>query len=212
MERLAIWGASGHALVVADIVRLDGRYEIVSFIEDESLSTNKTFGGSVIVGGREQLDTLRLAGVSKLIVAIGNCATRMSLAEIATQKGFDLVTAVHPGAIVAAGTSVGAGTVIAAGAVVNPGAIIGNNVIVNTLASVDHECVIGSGAHIGPGCHLGGRVKVGRGAWLGIGATVRDRVVIGDRTFVGAGAVVVKDLPDDVVAFGVPAKIQRRAE
>jgi UDP-N-acetylbacillosamine N-acetyltransferase len=96
---------------------------------------------------------------------------------------------------------------LAAGSVVNPGATLGRNVIVNTCASVDHDCVLEDGVHISPGAHLGGGVTVGRGTWIGIGAVVRDHVMIGAGVTIGAGAVVVKDIPDGVMAYGVPARV-----
>lgn len=207
---LVIWGASGHASVVADIVQLACTHEIAGFIEDGSPATNREFVEAFILGGRERLDSLLTTGVSELIVAIGDCAARTRLATMAREKGFTLAKAIHPKATIAGNVKVGAGTVIAAGAVVNPGATIGENVIINTSASVDHDCVIEDGAHIGPGCHLGGRVRIGRETWVGIGAVVRDGIVIGSRTTVGAGAVVVKDLPDGVLAYGVPARVIRK--
>lgn len=211
MKRVAIWGASGHASVVADVVRLEGKYDVAGFIVDDREHMPTQPGCSPIVGGREHLDSLRAAGVSMLIIGVGDCATRMQLAELVRNMGFSLATAIHPGAIVARGVHVGEGTVIVAGAVVNPGTAIGENVILNTSASVDHDCVIEDGAHVGPGCHLGGRVRVGTQAWLGIGTVVGDRITIGPKTTVGAGAVVVADLPAGVIAYGVPAKVVRSA-
>lgn len=204
-HRIIIWGASGHALVVADIVRLSGTYEIVAFVDDVDPSRqNTSFQGAPIIG-REQLST---SGVEYLIVGIGDCATRMKLAEVAHEKGFTLATAIHPRAVVAGDVEIGPGTVVMAGAVINPGCHIGANVIVNTSASVDHESVIADGAHIGPGVNLGGKVRVGRGSWIGIGAKVKDGVTVGAGSIVGAGAVVLRDVADETVVFGVPAKPQ----
>ena len=186
--------------------------QIAGFLEDPEERRHLPFCGSTIVGGRERLDELRSAGVAHLIVAIGDCAARVQLAAVAVDKGFTLATAIHPQAIIAADVQVGAGSVIAAGAIVNPGTHIGDNVIINTAASVDHDCLIEDGAHVGPGCHVGGKASVGRQSWLGIGAIVRDRIVIGDYTIVGAGAVVIDDLPDRVIAYGVPARVMRRVE
>src|SRR5688572_24202367 len=135
-HRIIIWGASGHALVVADIIRVSGTYEIAGFIDD----VNPKRQGLPIVGGKEQLDRLRAEGVEYLIVGVGDCAARMKLAEVAQEKGFSLATAIHPRAIVAEGVEIGPGTMVAAGAVINPGSRIGSNVIINTSASVDHEC------------------------------------------------------------------------
>jgi acetyltransferase EpsM len=209
-RKLAIWGASGHALVVADIVRLGTYYEVVGFLDDLSPERAGTdFCGSTVLGGVDCLESLRRKGVRDVLIAIGDWRVRLRLSEVARGHGFRLATAVHPHAVVAPGTELGAGTVIMAGAVVNPACRIGENVIINTCASVDHECIIGDGVHVCPGAHIAGRTIVERGAWVGIGATVVDGVRIGAESVIGAGAVVLRDIPAGVVAYGVPAKPMR---
>lgn len=212
-QKIVIWGASGHALVVADVIRLQGHYEIVGFLDDVNAhEAGAEFCGASILGGREQLDVLVQQGIDHIILGFGNCEARLHLSEVVRSKGFQLATAIHSQAIIATGVSVGPGTVVVAGAVINPGCKIGENVIVNTCSSVDHECVIGDGVHICPGVHLAGNVQVGHASWIGIGATVKDHVRIGARTIIGAGAVVVNDIPDGVIAYGVPAKVVRKNE
>ncbi|MGA7933731.1 MAG: acetyltransferase [Kovacikia sp.] len=213
ISKVLIWGASGHALVVADIIRLQGIYEIVGFIDDVNPQRHgENFCGLPILRGQEQLDSFKDKGIEHIIFGFGDCQARLKLSEIACKNGFSLATAIHPNATIAADATVAPGTVIAAGAVVNSGARIGQNVIINTCASVDHECVIEDGSHICPGVRIAGRVKVGRAAWVGIGATVIDRVQIGMGTFIGAGAVVVNDIPDGVVAYGIPARVIRKID
>jgi sugar O-acyltransferase (sialic acid O-acetyltransferase NeuD family) len=207
--KLAIAGASGHALVVADILRLAGEYEIIGFLDDDVERHHALFCGLPILGGFRDFGMLRPRGVTHLILAIGDCRARMQFSAVARSEGFSLATAVHPRAIVAADVRIGAGTVVAAGAVVNPGSDLGENVIINTSASVDHECRIEDGAHVSPGAHLAGRVHVGRMTWVGAGAIIRDRVRIGRASIIGAGSVVLTDIPDGVVAYGVPARVKR---
>jgi maltose O-acetyltransferase len=52
-------------------------------------------------------------------------------------------------------------------------------------------------------------ISIGDAVWLGGGVIVGPGVSIGPRTVVGAGAVVVRDLPGDVVAVGNPARVIR---
>jgi UDP-N-acetylbacillosamine N-acetyltransferase len=208
--KLLIWGASGHALVVADIVRLLGEHEIVGFLDDvHAERAGQPFGRASILGGSDKLGALRSAGVSHALIGFGNSVRRLACARTLLDAGFVLARAVHPRAIIAGDALIGAGTVVAAGAVINPACRIGANAIVNTLASVDHECEIADGAHIGPGARVAGGVRVGRGAWVGIGATITDRVSIGAASIVGAGAVVLEDVPPGVVVYGVPARVVR---
>lgn len=208
--KLVIWGASGHALVVLDILRLAGQYEIVGLLDEVNLHRHGSkMDGFPVLGGQEQLSELRRKGTTHAFIAIGDCSTRLRLAEQARSAGFQLARAIHPRAVVAASARVGDGSVIAAGTVINPGATLGENVIVNTSATVDHECSIADGVHVGPGVHLGGLVTVERGAWLGIGATIRDRVRIGEHSIIGAGSVILRDVPPNVVVYGVPGKVIR---
>ncbi|MGH7127685.1 MAG: acetyltransferase, partial [Planctomycetaceae bacterium] len=213
-EPLVIWGASGHAKVVAEIVRLDPQgFQIIGFLDDLHPSRHgMKFCGAAVLGGREQLPVLTRQGVRRAIVAVGECAARARLANVLTDGGFELVTVVHPRAVIAESVEIGAGSVVMAGAVVNPDVRIGSNVVVNTSASIDHDCAIGDGVTISPGATLGGNVTVGPETWIGIGAAVRELVRIGRRSIIGAGAVVLTDIGEEVVAYGVPARVIRGVE
>ena len=54
--------------------------------------------------------------------------------------------------------------------------------------------------------------RVKQGASLGSGAVILCGVTIGRNAMVGAGAVVTKDVPDDSVVAGVPARVMRPSE
>ena len=210
LPRLIIWGASGHARVVADIIRVNHQYKLAGFVDDTPAAPDR-FLDHTVYHDPEALEAVRDGGATNLVVAVGDCRARMRLAEAAVKRGFTLISAIHPRAVVSSDASIGDGTVVAAGAVVNPGCSIGENVIVNTGATVDHDCRIGDGVHISPGVHLGGSVTVGRATWVGIGAIVKDHMAIGEGAMIGAGSVVLSDIPDGVIAWGVPAKSMRRS-
>ena len=208
--KVVIWGASGQAMVVADIVRLRGELELVGFLDDVSPErAGTTFCQAPILGGREQLDRLLEDGVRFLILGFGKSAARLALAELARSRGYQLATAIHPQAIVAAGVRIGAGTVIKAGAVVDPGVTIGEQVILGSCTSVGHGSVIEDGVRVNAGARVSGNVTIRQATMIGVGVAISERVRVGRYSLIGAGAVVVRDIPDRVVAYGVPARVMR---
>lgn len=50
-------------------------------------------------------------------------------------------------------------------------------------------------------------IHIKRNAWIGAGATILQGVTIGENAVVAAGAVVTKDVPDDTIVGGIPAKV-----
>lgn len=206
--KVVIWGASGHARVVAEALQLDGEHEIAGFVDDVNPVRRGTLVvGLPVLGGREVLPALLARGVRGLVFGFGKNVARLRLAPEVRAQGFILIRAVHPRAIVARDATIGAGTVVAAGAVINPGATIGECAIINTGSIVDHDAIVEDGAHVCPGVSLAGSVRVGRGAWVGIGSSVIEKVRIGAGALIGAGAAVVNDVPDGALAVGVPARV-----
>ena len=196
---MIIYGASGHGLVIKDILERGG-YSNIRFVDD---ADKPNWIGGIVLPPQE------IDGLSKLpcILAIGKNDVRKKL-SISLNGIF--VSAVHPQAILAIDLkTIGEGTVIMAGVVVNPASQIGRHVILNTSASIDHECVIGAYVHISPNATLCGNVVVGEGAHIGAGATVIQGIRIGQWATVGAGAVVIRDVPDYAVVVGNPARILR---
>lgn len=194
MAIINLFGASGHAKVVMDIIAAQA--DSVGCLYDDSPRCDAIHGVPVL-----SADVAEVQG--PLIVSIGsNRARRFVAGRLAVQ----FATAVHPSAIVSPSASVGKGSVVMQGAVIQADARIGCHCIVNTGASVDHECVIDDYAHVSPHATLCGNVRVGEGAWIGAGAVVVPGVSIGKWCVVGAGAVVVRDIPDGAVAYGSPCR------
>ena len=145
----------------------------------------------------------------RVALGIGDNATRARVAARCLEAGSELVRAIHPRAVVAPSARIAEGAVVMAAAVVNPSAEIGRGAIVNTAAVIEHDCVVGPFAHVSPNATLGGGAGVGEEAHLGIGATMLPGVKVGARSVIGGGALVARDVPGDVVARGVPARVAR---
>ena len=208
--KLFIWGASGHALFVLNILSYYERIEVVGVLDDISPQrAGENYHGVPVLGGCEILPSLKGQGVVKGIFGFGNCSARLRLANFLHSEGFELVSAIHPMAAVATTAAIGAGSVIGPGVVSDAGCTIEENCILNNNSCISHGTHVAAGTHICPGVTIGGDVTIGRGSWIGIGSTVIDKITIGSGSYVGAGAVVTRDIPDNVLAYGVPAKIIR---
>ena len=87
------------------------------------------------------------------------------------------------------------------GIFIGDGALIGHNVVLATLNHAmsphDHGTMIPAPIHIG------------KNVWVGSNATILPGVTIGDGAIVAAGAVVTRDVPENTIVGGVPARIMR---
>ncbi len=207
MIELIIIGASGHAKIIADLVRLDNKYLIAGFIDTVSPDRQgEAFYGATVLGDENALLHAIKQGVTHFFPAFGDNIARLDWVKRMQSDGWTVPVLVHPKAIVSESTSLGEGTVVMAGAIVQADTETGKACIINTGATVDHDCQLGEAVHVAPGCSLAGHVVVGELSMLGIGTVVCNRVTIGKQVKTGAGSVVVSDLPDDCLAYGVPAK------
>jgi sugar O-acyltransferase (sialic acid O-acetyltransferase NeuD family) len=203
-----VYGASGHGKVVADIM-LASRIIVAGFIDDGVHAESEQILGLKVVGNGDWLATQAKSVPVAVALGIGDNFARQTIAKRCIVEGIRLISAIHPCAIVAVSAQVGLGAVVMAASVINPDAQVGTGAIVNTGAIVEHDCRVGDFAHLSPNASMGGCARLGSLSWLGIGATIIHGVNVGSSTVVGAGAIVIRDLPDEVVAMGIPARIRR---
>lgn len=203
---LIIIGAGGHAKVIIATAQALG-ITIRGLYDDDPAANGQQVLGIPVLGACHDIGA---PDGSTAILAIGSNTIRRRLAR--QLDGLTWATLIHPAATVHESVRLGPGCVVFAGAVIQPDAELGAHVIVNTGASVDHDCRIGDFVHIAPGARLAGNVRVGEGSLMGIGSCAAPNTLIGVSSIVGAGGAVTDNIPDAVVAAGVPARIIRRLE
>lgn len=198
MATINLFGASGHAKVIKDIIEAEGNE--LGCLYDDSPHSSSLHGKQVFKANDANI-------VGPLIISIGSNKVRKTIAE---RYQVTYAQAIHPTSVIAPTVRIGNGTVVMQGAIVQSDAKIGNHCIVNTGVSIDHECQIDNFVHISPHATLCGNVHIGEGSWIGAGSVVIPGVKIGKWSTIGAGSVVIQDIPDRVVAFGSPCKIIRQ--
>jgi len=200
-----IVGTGGHAKVVIELFRAEGRYQIAGLIDNDPAS--RSLLGIQVIGTDSDFERLHARGMDKAFVAIGDNKTRLKIGHELERLGFDIVNAISPTAVISPTTRLGHGIAIMAGVIINAETRIDDYAVINTRASIDHDGSIGAGAHIGPGVTLAGNVKVGALAFLGVGTHVIPTVSIGEGAIIGAGSCVVRSIPPRALARGVPARV-----
>ena len=207
IKELAIVGASGHGKVIADIAEQLGY--TVNFYDDAYPSKTQIEHWPIhgTCADLIALNNKNATLSNDLVVAIGNNEIRQQKIQLLQQSGFNLITLIHLRAIISQYAEIAPGTVIFAGAVINAFAKVGFGCIINTAAVIEHDSIIGDFTHICPNVALAGGVAVGRKSWVGIGSQVKQLITIGDNCVIGAGSTVVKNIPDNVTAFGSPAVV-----
>lgn len=197
MKRLVIIGASGHGEVCAEIAEQMGIYDSIVFLDDD-MNKVKCLNFDVI----GKVSDFEKYSDSDFFVAIGDNKIRKDISE----KVPNLVTLIHPKAVISNSTVIEKGCVIMANAVINANCYIGEGCIVNTGSSIDHDCKLDSNVHISPGAHIGGSCIIGSGCWVGLGANLVNNISVGMYSVIGAGTVVIKSLGDNVKVAGNPAR------
>ncbi|MEA4987574.1 MAG: 2,3,4,5-tetrahydropyridine-2,6-dicarboxylate N-acetyltransferase [Anaerovorax sp.] len=122
---------------------------------------------------------------------------------------------IEPGAIIRGQVEIGDNAVIMMGAVINIGAVVGVGTMVDMNAVIGGRAVIGKNCHIGAGAVIAGVIEppsaipvvIEDNVVIGANAVVLEGVHIGRGAVVAAGAVVIKDVPENMIIAGVPGKI-----
>ncbi len=202
---LVLIGYSGHGYVVAEAA-ISAGHILQYYAERMAMSANPFDLEYLGFDGEEDF-----SGWGKkygFILGVGDNISREKIAVKLASRGELIVSVTHPQASVSAMAVIGVGVLIARNVSVNPMVRIADYVILNTGSIIEHECTIGQSAHIAPGAVLSGNVKVGERSFIGANSVVKQGIRIGKDVIIGAGSVVIRDVPDNHIIFGNPARKQ----
>lgn len=127
---------------------------------------------------------------------------------------------IEPGAIIRDQVEIGNNCVIMMGASINIGAVIGEGTMIDMNVVVGGRGTIGKNCHIGAGAVIAGVIEppsampviVEDDVVIGANAVILEGVRVGKGSVVAAGAVVIEDVPENVVVAGTPARIIKKID
>jgi sugar O-acyltransferase (sialic acid O-acetyltransferase NeuD family) len=213
MTCVVILGAGAHAREILEILRQPAgdKREVVGFIDDNPSLHGQRIDHAAVLGGWSWFEGIDRREVG-VISGSGFSQTRKQMVEKALSLGLKFVNAISPAATISPGAKLGEGVVIYPNATVSRGSLIDDHVAINAGAVIGHDTRIDAYGTLNPGVNLAGNVRIGEGCLLGIGCSVIQGITIGAWSTIGAGAVVIRNLPDNVTAVGVPARIIKTKE
>ena len=204
-------GAKGFAKEVFEIVFKNKQSESIVFYDDINLNGTKTiFEDHIVLQSIEEAKNYFEKTDNRFTIGIGNPILRKKMFEKFTQIGGIPTSTISLDAKIGSKEiSIGVGTNILDGAIISNSVTIGIGCILYYNAILTHNCKVGDFVEISPAAILLGRCTVGSYTQIGANATILPDITVGSNVVIGAGAMVTKNVPDNSVVYGNPAKIIR---
>lgn len=209
---IAVVGAGGFGREALDVIEAINRefesplWRLIGVFDDEPSELNLTRLRERSIPYLGPTPTIRPERDTFFVIGIGNPAVRRSVSVRLEGLGWKLAILIHPSSVIGSNVELGGGTVVCGGVQVSTNVRIGRHVHLNPSCTVGHDSIIEDFTSLNPGSVVSGEVTVERGSLVGAKSVVLQGLTVGWASVIGAGACVVKDVPPNSVAMGVPAR------
>ena len=211
-EQIVIFGAGGCGREIIWQInsssRLMKKYDIIGFVDDTASLQKRKIDEFEVVGDTEWLIQYKYRiGV---IVGVGNPFSRKIIYEkLKENENIYFPTIVADDVIIANSSTIGMGSFICMGTKILIDISIGDFFYAGIGCCISHDNKISDFVTLYPNVNLSGNVTIEELVEIGTGVKIIPKVKIGQKVVIGAGAVVISDIPKDVLAIGVPAIIKK---
>lgn len=213
-EGVIIIGLNTLTKTVIDILELVNKYHIAGIIHVNETTEPSPFKTKYPIF--DSLDDLRVlekrGQIKHAIISVLDGSQRKDISEHLKKNSPELtfIKAVHPAAVLANQLVLGEGIIIGARAVLNSDCLLGDFCIVQDKVSIGHDANIGSFVTIKTNVTMGGHVIVGNCSTIQSRVNIINNMVLGTNCFIKENTLVIKNIPENTVADGIPAKIIKK--
>ena len=209
MQDIVIIGAGGVgkevALLIEQINMRTPTWNLIGFIDDNSILHGTQINGYTVLGGIEYLNNIN-SNVST-VCAIANYRVKRNIINSLNNQNINFANVIHPDVYISDTNLIGEGVIIYSGVIMTTNVNIGNHVIISPKCGIGHEAEIQDYVSLLWNVNVSGNVVIGEGVLIGTGATIIQNKVVGKESIIGAGAVVIDEIPSGCTVVGVPAKV-----
>ena len=122
-------------------------------------------------------------------------------------KNIKFATLIHPSTKLNSTICIGEGCIVYQNVIATSNITIGDHVIISPKTGIGHDSVIENYCSLLWNVNVSGNVLIKEGVLVGSGATIIQGLTIGKNSTIGAGAVVIRDIPNDKIAVGNPTRL-----
>jgi len=211
-KRLFIYCASGLGTEIYSLVTMqlapEDAWDEVRFIDDAPKFKGQQVLGADVWSFEEYLEKGPQEG-DRFTIGAGEAVVREAIDKKLQEHGCQLATIINVENHVNAGIDFGYGAIIQNQAMPGTNNKLGRCVLVQGTCAFGHDVTIGDYSTISSFVFVGGDTTIGHHTYVAPGALLRNGIKIGNNCIIGMGSVVTKDVPDNSVVVGNPARIIR---
>lgn len=205
---MIILGAGGFATELLENFVSDGERNLVFYDDINPDSPAFIFEEFPVLDSLEKAKNYFQKTDKRFVLGLGVPMLRFKLCSKFSQIGGQLTSSISSKAIIGSfEVNLGEGCTILANAIISNSVKLGKGCLVYYNVTITHDCKVEDFVELSPGTTLLGNSEIGAFTSIGANATVLPGIKIGKNVTVGAGAVVHRNIPDNCVVVGVPAKI-----
>lgn len=209
MKDLIIIGTGGvgreTAQMVEEINKINHEWNLLGFVDDNKDLIGKRVNGYRVLGNRVYLNSY--SKEVYIVIAMANAFIKEEIVKYLTNENIKYANIIYPLVELNKTVKIGEGCIIYPGAIMTVNIDIGNHVIISPKCGIGHDSIIEDYVTLLWNVNVSGAEKIRKGATLGSGCTIIQGLEIGENSYIGAGAVVIRDIQDNVTAVGNPARL-----
>ena len=186
-------------------------FNVIGFVDNSPELIGQSIEGVPVLGNDEWL-----AGYQNdvsVAICIASPKIRKDIYNtLRTNPKISYPTIIANNVIYSKNVQFGQGCIVCVSSLLTINVSLGDFVIINPSSKIAHDSSLGDFVTLYYSVNIAGNVKINNGVEIGTGTTIIQQKTIGENSVIGAGAVVVKDIPANCVAMGVPAKPMIRTD
>jgi len=209
MKKCIVYGAGTYGQIYAKY--LEDEYFIHGYIDDNPTLIGQTINGIKVLGNRiYSIELLKANPDLDIFVPIGDNNLRHKLMCIYNELGFNTPSFIHKNANIDNSVEIGNGVYVLPGTNIMPFTKILDYTMISMGVNIAHHTLIEEGCFFSLGTNIGASINIRHKAYIGIAATLMTGVKeIGANSLIGAGSTVIRDVPENAVMIGSPARVLR---